>query len=260
MKNIWKIFQRDLQQIQKNVIAMIVIIGITVVPCLYAWFNIAASWDPYENTGNLKVAVASVDEGYEGSIIPIKLTLGDQVLSALRENTQLEWVFTTKSKAMKGVKSGKYYAAIVISEDFSRNMMSVFTSDIQKPEITYYSNAKENAIAPKVTDKGATAIQTQVNEVFIETISDTVFTALQTVSNAADREGSSEIVGNLITNLEKIHTDLTTASSTLQSFSGMTSSAQQLLDATASFLQQTQKQTKSHVDALKETQKSFSGL
>ena len=108
MKNIWKIFQRDLQQIQKNVIAMIVIIGITVVPCLYAWFNIAASWDPYENTGNLKVAVASVDEGYEGSIIPIKLTLGDQVLSALRENTQLEWVFTTKSKAMKGVKSGKY--------------------------------------------------------------------------------------------------------------------------------------------------------
>lgn len=214
---------------------------------------------PYENTGNLKVAVASVDEGYEGSIIPIKLTLGDQVLSALRENTQLEWVFTTKSKAMKGVKSGKYYAAIVIPEDFSRNMMSVFTSDIQKPEITYYSNAKENAIAPKVTDKGATAIQTQVNEVFIETISDTVFTALQTVSNAADREGSSEIVGNLITNLEKIHTDLTTASSTLQSFSGMTSSAQQLLDTTASFLRQTQKQTKSNVDALKETQKSFSG-
>lgn len=85
MKNIWKIFQRDLQQIQKNVIAMIVIIGITVVPCLYAWFNIAASWDPYENTGNLKVAVASVDEGYEGSIIPVQLTLGDQVLSALRE-------------------------------------------------------------------------------------------------------------------------------------------------------------------------------
>ena len=260
MKNIWKIFRRDLQQIQKNVIAMIVIIGITVVPCLYAWFNIAASWDPYENTGNLKVAVASVDEGYEGSIIPIKLTLGDQVLSALRENTQLEWVFTTKSKAMKGVKSGKYYAAIVIPEDFSRNMMSVFTSDIRKPEITYYSNAKENAIAPKVTDKGATAIQTQVNEVFIETISDTVFTALQTVSNTADRQGSGELVSNLINNLKKINTDLTTASSTLQSFSGMTSSAQQLLDTTASFLQQTQKQTTSNVDALKETQKSFSGL
>ena len=119
MKNIWKIFQRDLQQIQKNVIAMIVIIGITVVPCLYAWFNIAASWDPYENTGNLKVAVASVDEGYEGSIIPVQLTLGDQVLSALRENTQLEWVFTTKSKAMKGVKSRPMSSGKILA----RNML-----------------------------------------------------------------------------------------------------------------------------------------
>ena len=73
MKNIWKIFQRDLQQIQKNVIAMIVIIGITVVPCLYAWFNIAASWDPYENTGNLKVAVASVKIRSWNGYLPLNL-------------------------------------------------------------------------------------------------------------------------------------------------------------------------------------------
>lgn len=260
MKNIWTIFRRDLQQIQKNVIAMIVIIGITVVPCLYAWFNIAASWDPYENTGNLKVAVASVDKGYEGTLIPLQITLGDQVLSALRENTQLEWIFTTKAKALKGVKSGKYYAAIVIPEDFSQNMMSIFSSDIQKPEITYYSNAKENAIAPKVTDKGATAIQTQVNEVFIETISDTALTALQAISETADQQGASEIVGNLITNLDKIQTDLTTASGTLQSFSQMTASAGQLLDTTTAFLQQTQEQAEENTEALKKSKQSFSGL
>ena len=64
---------------------MIVIMGITVVPCLYAWFNIAASWDPYGNTGNLKVAVASVDEGYEGSLIPLQINMGDQVLTSLRK-------------------------------------------------------------------------------------------------------------------------------------------------------------------------------
>ena len=200
----WTIFTRDIRKIRTNVIALIVVLGVTVVPCLYAWFNIAASWDPYGNTGNLKVAVASVDEGYTGNLIPLQLNLGDQVLSALRENTQLNWVFTTKSKAMKGVKSGEYYAAIVIPEDFSTNLMSVFSSDIKKPEITYYSNAKENAIAPKVTDKGATAVQTQVNEVFIETISDTVLTALQTVANTADSRDSDELAGTLITNLNKI--------------------------------------------------------
>ena len=163
MRNIWEIFRRDVKRIRKNVIAMIVIVGITVVPCLYAWFNIAASWDPYGNTGNLKVAVASVDEGYEGSIIPIQINVGDQVLTSLRSNSQLDWVFTNKKKAVEGVKSGKYYAAIVIPKDFSNDMMSIFSEDISKPSITYYSNAKENAIAPKVKDKGASAIKTQVN-------------------------------------------------------------------------------------------------
>ena len=85
----WTIFTRDIRKIRTNVIALIVVLGVTVVPCLYAWFNIAASWDPYGNTGNLKVAVASVDEGYTGNLIPLQLNLGDQVLSALRENTHL---------------------------------------------------------------------------------------------------------------------------------------------------------------------------
>ena len=260
MRNMWTIFTRDIRKIRTNVIALIVVLGVTVVPCLYAWFNIAASWDPYGNTGNLKVAVASVDEGYTGNLIPLQLNLGDQVLSALRENTQLNWVFTTKSKAMKGVKSGEYYAAIVIPEDFSTNLMSVFSSDIKKPEITYYSNAKENAIAPKVTDKGATAVQTQVNEVFIETISDTVLTALQTVANTADSRDSDELAGTLITNLNKIGSDLSASSTTLHSFSQMTDSAQQLLDTTAEFLKATKEQASANADTLSGTQQSFSGI
>ena len=105
MKNILKIFIDDVKRIRKNVIAMIVVIGVLVVPCLYAWFNIAASWDPYNNTGNLKVAVASVDEGYTGSLIPLEINVGEQVISALRENTQMDWVFTSKEKAMEDDES-----------------------------------------------------------------------------------------------------------------------------------------------------------
>ena len=36
MKNILKIFIGDLKRIYRNVIAMIVVIGVLVVPCLYA--------------------------------------------------------------------------------------------------------------------------------------------------------------------------------------------------------------------------------
>ena len=101
MKNIIQIFKNDLLRIHKNVIAMIVIMGITVIPTLYAWFNIAASWDPYGNTGNLKVAVASNDEGYKGELLPVNLNLGDDVISELQGNKQLNWVFTDAKDSEK---------------------------------------------------------------------------------------------------------------------------------------------------------------
>ena len=260
MKNIWKIFQRDMMRIRKNVIALVVIVGISVVPCLYAWFNIAAGWDPYSNTGNLKVAVASVDEGYEGSLIPLEINIGDQVLSALRENTQMEWVFTTKDKATAGVKSGKYYAAIVIPKDFSNKMMSVFSENVEKPEITYYSNAKENAIAPKVTDKGASAVQRQVNQVFIETISDTTLTVLQAVSNMTEASGAETIVSNLNTNLNRISGDLSASAGLLQSFSDMTVSAQNLLNSTTEFMQSAQTQSQESKQTFQKSKDSFSDI
>lgn len=260
MRNIWAIFKNDIDHIRKNVIAMIVIVGITVVPSLYAWFNIAASWNPYENTGGLKVAVATVDEGYDGDLISVNLNLGDQIISTLHENTQLDWIFTSKKKAMKGVKSGKYYAAIVIPKDFSKNMMSVFSEEVQKPKITYYSNAKENAIAPKVTDKGATAIQTQVNEVFIQTISKVALTAFETITDTADKTGTQTITSNLITNLNRISSDLTASSSTLQTLSGMVESAQNLLGTTAKYLEQSKSQSKQSLSSMKKTKTSLSGV
>jgi putative membrane protein len=263
MKNIWQIFRRDVWRIRNNVIALIVIMGLTVVPCLYAWFNIAASWDPYSNTGNLKVAVASTDEGYEGSLIPIQINIGERVLSALHENNQMEWVFTSKKAAIKGVRSGEYYAAIVIPENFSTDMMSLFSDDIEKPEIIYYSNAKENAIAPKVTDKGASAIQNQINEVFIETVSDTLLTVMQSVMNMTD-DGSgtdaNSLVSNLIMNLENISGSLSTSSDTLKSFSGMTSSIQQLMSSSSDFLNYVKTQSSDDADKLGGMQKTVTDI
>mgnify|MGYP004613286639 CR=1 FL=1 len=260
MKNIWQIFKRDVWRIKNNVIALIVIMGLTVVPCLYAWFNIAASWDPYKNTGNLKVAVASTDKGYEGSLIPIDINIGDRVLSTLHENDQMEWVFTNRDAAIEGVKSGDYYAAIVIPENFSNDMMSLFSEDIEKPQITYYSNAKENAIAPKVTEKGASAIQNQINQVFIETVSDTGLTVMQSVINMTDEEDTGSLVSNLLRNLRNISGSLDASSETLKSFSGMTSSIQQLTGSTGDFLDYVKKQSSDGSGTLSGMQKTVSDI
>ena len=129
--------------------------------------------------------MASNDEGYKGELLPVNLNLGDDVISELQGNKQLNWVFTDAKDAKKGVQSGKYYAAIVIPEDFSKDMMSLFTSDVVHPDITYYINEKENAIAPKVTQKGASSVQHQVNETFITTVSKTTLEALQFVNDVS---------------------------------------------------------------------------
>lgn len=250
MKNIFLIFKNDVMKIHKNVIAMIVIMGITVIPTLYAWFNISASWDPYGNTGELKLAVASDDEGYTGELISVKINMGDQILSSLHKNKQFNWVFTDSKTAQKGVKSGKYYAAIVIPKDFSQKMMSVFSSNTEHPDLTYYQNEKENAIAPIITGKGATAVQKQINETFIETVAQTALDAFQIVSSAAQEAGDDSMVDHLIDNLNQMGTDLGSVAGTVQSLSDMTDSAITMLNTTTEFLQKSGSGTKSSVSSL----------
>ena len=172
MRNIIAILRRDLSRIRGSVVALIVAVGLVIVPTLYAWFNIAGSWDPYGNTGNLKVAVANSDNGYMSDLIPVRVNIGDTVVSALRENDQLDWRFVSESDAVEGVRSGEYYAAVVIPENFSSRMMTVFSSDAEHAEIVYYENQKANAIAPRVTDKAASTVRQQIDETFAKTISD----------------------------------------------------------------------------------------
>ena len=260
MKNIFLIFKNDLMKIHRNVIAMIVIMGITVIPTLYAWFNISASWDPYGNTGELKLAVASDDEGYTGELLAVKINMGDQILSSLHENSQFNWVFTDSKTAQKGVKSGKYYAAIVIPKDFSQKMMSVFSSTAEHPEFTYYENEKENAIAPIITGKGATAVQKQINETFIETIAQTALDAFQIVDSAAQKAGDDSMVNNLVENLNQMGTDLGSVASTVQSFSDMTSSAITMLNTTTEFLQDSGSGTKNSLSSLKDSDTGIDSL
>lgn len=98
MKAIWKLFVGDVKRLTSNVVSVIIVIGLTVLPALFTWFNVAASWDPFSNTGNLKFAVANVDAGYKSDLIPVKINVGDQVVNTLRANSQLDWTFTSKRR------------------------------------------------------------------------------------------------------------------------------------------------------------------
>jgi len=236
MRNIIAILKRDLSRIRGSVVALIVALGLVIVPTLYAWFNIAGSWDPYGNTGNLKVAVANSDNGYMSDLIPVRVNIGDTVVSALRENDQLDWRFVSESDAVEGVRSGEYYAAVVIPENFSSRMMTVFSSDAEHAEIVYYENQKANAIAPRVTDKAASTVRQQIDETFAKTISDVGLATTSSLLEFMDGDQIAAYAGNLSGTLAGAITTLRDASGSVDEFAGLLQSSTGLLDSTSDLL------------------------
>lgn len=170
MRNIWTVFKTDIRTLSKCFFACVVVVAIALLPSLYAWLNIYSNWDPYGNTGGISIAVASLDEGYtdEDGTYENK---GDDVVADLREATSINWVIVDTEEAAKGgVESGDYYAAVVIDREFSRNMFRMLTDWTGKPAITYYENAKKNAVATKITDTAVETLKRSISENYLEVV------------------------------------------------------------------------------------------
>lgn len=188
MENIIQIFKDDVRGLGKNFLALVIALGLCVIPSLYAWFNIYSNWDPYANTGNVAIAVASDDTGYtrnDGSYV----NMGDAVIEQLEENDKLGWTFpSTTQEAIDGVYSGEYYAALILEPDFSQSMYDCLANGMEHPRILYYENEKKNAIAVKITDSGTSSLQQSINQEFTEVVVTTLAENLDEI--AGNDEGS----------------------------------------------------------------------
>ena len=173
MSKVLKIFYDDIKDIFTNFALLIVIIALCILPSLYAWFNILASWDPYGNTKNVPIAVVNNDTG--AVLADKSINIGDQLIKKLKDNDALGWRFVNSDTAKRGLESGKYYATIEIPKNFSSDLISIVSEDTKRAKIIYSVNEKINAIAPKITAKGASSIQEQINQTFIKTIGEIVF-------------------------------------------------------------------------------------
>lgn len=215
MKNIWKIFTGDLKKLVKQPFALVIIIGLCVIPSLYAWFNIFANWDPYANTGGIPVAVVSLDKDYtrkDGSVV----NMGESVLESLHSNTSVKWIFLdTEEEAREGVEAGKYYAAIVITDKFTYSMYNVFSDDFENPSLIYYQNQKSNAIATKITDTVAGTLQNTINETFIKVAATTIFEEGNSVS---DQMQGDSYVEEFCADLEELNDNLKEYSTMIDTF------------------------------------------
>ena len=237
MKNIFKVFWNDAKHIGRNVVALVVVMGLAVLPSLYAWFNILSNWDPYgsESTSNIKVAVAYDDTGVD--ISGIDINISSNIIEALKANDTIGWVFTdTTDEAIEGVWAGDYYAALIMPEDFSKDMISFLADNMTHPEIIYYTNQKKNAIAPKITDKAKTAVQQQVNATFISTLTEAIMKSADVADSlSANNKNDTNVSGGslidiLIAKFQVINTQVMTFDNVLTALSNIVGTAESTAD------------------------------
>lgn len=199
MKNVLNIIKTDFKLLFSNFISIVVVIGLVIVPGMYVWFNLAGVWDPYNSVDNLEVAVVNEDEGYKSEILPVDLKLGNSVVSALRENKEgFKWQFTDYDDAMNNLHNGSYYAAIVIPENFSNQLLSIIGGTAKAADLIYYSNEKINPLSPKITGTGATKIQDKINTTMSKTIYSVLLKSASTFMNSGEQAGSGAFGDTLL--------------------------------------------------------------
>lgn len=176
MRKIFTVFFRDLKNISKKPAAIIMMLGLSFLPSLYAWINIEACWNPYANTGNIPIAVVNNDEGanFNGN----RVNVGNEIVDELKKNKSIDWVFVDEWQGNYGLNEGKYYALLDIPNDFSSGLVSLTTTTPEKPAIIYRSNEKLNAIASKITDEAKTEVANELKTNFVSTVTKEVLKTL----------------------------------------------------------------------------------
>jgi len=236
VRDIFDLTLRDVRHATRNVMAGIVIFGLVVIPSLFTWFNVIATWDPFDNTSNLKVAVASTDEGYESDLVPIRINVGEQVLSALRANDDLDWVITDEEDAIDGTRSGDYYAAIVLPPSFSTDMMTFYVDGADHTDIALFTNEKKNALAPKITEQGAEGVSSLIAETFTQTLSEIALGLLSSVSDYLTDADTQAALTRLEARVANVSTQLRSSAQTADMFTTLIESSIPVVNSASSLV------------------------
>lgn len=203
MKTIKKIFFTDVKNLAKNLFALIIAIGVCFLPALYAWFNIYSNWDPYGNTGNLQLAAVNLDQGYTDENGEFKNT-GEDIMDELADNDKVDWQFVDSAdEAIEGVESGKYYAALVVQNNFTYNMYNMFVNTTEEPTLIFYQNQKKNPVANKISDTIVTTVQSNINEEFVKVMTKTIFEDVNDMYDDIEEEGGVDAFIDKLDNLNK---------------------------------------------------------
>lgn len=236
MKNILTILRDDLHAIRTNVMTAVIIFGLAIIPLLFTSFNVLASWDPFANTNQLKIAVASEDEGHESDLASLKLNLGDEVLSQLSRNHDIDWVVTDSADAVEGTKSGEYYAGIVLPKDFSADLLTFYVEGTEPSKLNLYTNEKKNALSTTITQKSADGVIQKIDESFTRVVSNVGLGVVSDFDKYLNEDDTQTALNNLHNRVNNVSTRLDAAAGTVGALSNLVDSTLPLTQAADNIL------------------------
>lgn len=231
MRDALSVVKNDFSKVRRSVMATCLLLFLIIIPLLFTWFNVLAAWDPFGNTKDLKIAVASEDDGYTSDFFPIEVNAGDQVLSQLRANEQMDWVITNPSDAIEGTKSGEYYASIILPSTFSDDMLTFYADGSQPAQIALHTNEKKNALAPTIANKGAEGISASISETFTRTIGDVSLGLVTSLSDFLDQGDTQDALSRIEARAENLQSQLRNGARTARTMGDLTESAIPLLES-----------------------------
>lgn len=230
MRNVLNIIVHDFKRLTSSVVVMVILMGIIVIPCLFAWFNIISNWDPFEpeSTGRIPVAVTTEDEG--AAMLGMNINVGEKFIDAVNGNDMIGWdIVEEKEDAINGVHAGDYYAAVIIPKDFSEKVMSFTSGELEHPKVLFYENEKTNAIAPKITGRVREVLEEEIDKAFVDTLGQYITEA----ANAAEQAGldPQDAFSDLSSTMNDLSADLEGSLSMMRAAAGLSDAAGDLLNA-----------------------------
>jgi len=164
---------REWKAILKKPTFIIVMLGVSMIPALYNVIFLSSMWDPYGKVSDLPVAVVNQDKAVTAS--GKTLSIGEDVVSSLKENKNLDFHFVSKEDAQNGLEKGDYYMVVTLPSDLSERAASILTDNPQQMKIDYQTSSGHSFIAGKMSDSAMTSLKQTVAQNVTDTYTSAIF-------------------------------------------------------------------------------------
>lgn len=164
---------REWKAILKKPTFIIVMLGVSMIPALYNVIFLSSMWDPYGKVSDLPVAVVNQDKAVTAS--GKTLSIGEDVVSSLKENKNLDFHFVSKEDAQNGLEKGDYYMVVTLPSDLSERATSILTDNPQQMKIDYQTSSGHSFIAGKMSDSAMASLKQTVAQNVTDTYTNALF-------------------------------------------------------------------------------------